>query len=579
MKNSNFCYKKVLRNIFFVVEGEIVGQVFIFLSFWVAMCCGVHAMPQAQGEEGPDASVTCASSQAPFEKTSSEKMINDFPDEILLKILCYACYTGDGRNRVYFEIDATGALQTTDQKKETPFFCSYIRIDQVENVCTLWKRLVQDILCKELLFINWGVDDFGRFYELTPWAKGVSLTTPLSGEIPFKKIYISGFDIITSKSIPLFKNSRLLGMHGSSKSLDTCVRDRVEKLFSNVMSRPSEDSGSLRTLNVSRIDLGASVDKWTSFLSFQKKLTTLKLKYCKLSSDCEEGPSAEALGQVIKNVPLTCFELVERQECHGQFSDESNVWVQRFSEEKPQNWLFYMGNFFPHTLTTLHIKAEGARFKEGFLADLSQLKSLYLEQVLFSQKEYARMLADMKLKKHMTSLSFVAIKILKANPFVLEFSDILKHLPPALESLHLDNRLTMEGAFTFPPALKRLHMKNAVSSGAMLSALQASLPPKITYLDISFALHGFISRIKQNEIRDFLRDASMDSMEELILGQSQIGLKAMMMNVMFIARNKDQQFPKLRRLDLRGCASSTKARKEFKESIENSHQDMSWVVF
>ncbi|WP_031933993.1 hypothetical protein [Candidatus Hepatobacter penaei] len=220
----------------------------------------------------------------------------------------------------------------------------------MENVCTLWKRLVQDILCKELLFINWGVDEFGLFYELMPCAKGVSLTTPLSGEIPFKKIYISGFDIITSKSIPLFKNSRSLGMHGTRKSLDTCVRDRVEKLFSNVMSRPSEDSGSLRTLDVSRIDLGASVDKWISFLSLQEKLETLKLHNCDLSLSCEEKPFALALGQVIKNVPLTFFKLVEHQECHGKFSDESNVWVQRFFRREAPKLVVLYGQFFPpHT--------------------------------------------------------------------------------------------------------------------------------------------------------------------------------------------------------------------------------------
>ncbi|WP_216476126.1 hypothetical protein, partial [Candidatus Hepatobacter penaei] len=72
---------------------------------------------QGQGQEGPDAPVTHASLQASFEKTSSEITINHLPDEILLPILRYACYTHDGRDRVYFEIDATGALQRTDQKK------------------------------------------------------------------------------------------------------------------------------------------------------------------------------------------------------------------------------------------------------------------------------------------------------------------------------------------------------------------------------------------------------------------------------------------------------------------------------
>ncbi|WP_156095316.1 hypothetical protein [Candidatus Hepatobacter penaei] len=189
------------------------------------------------------------------------------------------------------------------------------------------------------------------------------------------------------------------------------------------------------------------------------------------------------------------------------------------------------------------------------------------------------MLDDIKSKKHITSLSFVAIKILKTNPFVLEFSDILEHLPSTVESLYLDNRLTMEGPLVFPSSLKRLSMKNAISNKAMLSALQASLPPCLTYLDISFSLYGFTSSVTPKEIGGFLRDASMDSMEELILGQSQIGLKAMVRNVMFMARNKDQQFPNLRKFDLTGCASGRKVRKEFKESVENSHQDMSWVVF
>lgn len=516
--------------------------------------------------------------------------IDKLPDEILLRILTYVGCTIYRGDPVYYDVDPQqGTLLRSPDNEKTHLCCQGLEnISSIKNVSLRWKNVAQRVIRRGLFCIDTNFEEthslklHRRAQEACTHESGVcsqcyrqfhtpeniqklvaEIVRPLPRELPFRRVHISDFHTTNTVTCPTFKGVRSLSI-GGVHEIHSGQNQVIDILFSKVGCFTSSD---LLKCDLRKIPFVANLERWTEFFSTQN-ITSLELGSCYLHEPKEhssahiynhrrQGPpqeinqfkrSALEFGQAIKGLPLEKLEIVE----YGKSSYEKNS---TFSTEL----LFHMGCFLPKTLESLHINAPGIPLTDGLLSDPSNLKHIYLEEIFLSEEGFSQMLSALQKQEKLESLSLIALRIMeRQDKFVLSLPDILDHLPPQLEKLTLDNRVTMERDFAFPSQLKELKFLNAIATNDMLQKLAKHLPGGLAHLDISIRDNIPLNlETTPAHVLSFLQQARMPEIKFLDISHRDLVPQQMSKSFNYISNN-EMKFPKLKEFSVSKCQQPKK---------------------